>query len=97
VFQGLAANSSITKLALHKLQPGQVLQLAAALAAPGACGGRLQQLHLLGARWEHWLRNKLDSEVVGCGWMWLDVMLHMQCSIVKSHLDQLSSPTGSSS
>lgn len=49
LFQGLAINSSIKHLALHNLQPAQILQLAAALSA-GGCAGALQQLNLQGAR-----------------------------------------------
>lgn len=49
LFQGLAANSTITSLTLHKLQPAQVHLLATALAQ-GGCAGQLQQLHLPNAR-----------------------------------------------
>jgi hypothetical protein len=50
VLQALAFNNTIRCLTVHKLQPGQIQQLAAALLG-GGCGGNLQQLNLPGARW----------------------------------------------
>lgn len=49
MFQGLAANCTITKLTLNKLQQRHILQLAAALTL-GGCAGQLLQLNLPQAR-----------------------------------------------